>query len=148
MSPIKAFCFGAICFGLWSCDSGSGRPAGSPTSSSTDDSASIVKNNGSQDTSKIPGTPTSKDTTFVGRWRIYAIPADTVEFARDGRGKLIVDLGFRVAVDSFTWSAGSGKIHFAYTDGKTEDGTYKFFGKDSFNMTLPSLSTQLYLRLK
>ncbi|MBK8802499.1 MAG: hypothetical protein IPN71_10690 [Fibrobacteres bacterium] len=112
---------------LWSCDSSSSSSTGP---------------------SSLPKATSSADSTFIGRWRIYAIPADTVEFQNNGKGKLIVDLGFRVAVDSFQWSASGGAIHLAYADGKTEDGTYRFFGKDSFNMTLSGLGTQLYLRLK
>jgi hypothetical protein len=88
------------------------------------------------------------DTTFAGRWRIYALPSDTFVFASGGKGLMKVDLMSRVAVDSFTWSASALKIHFVHSDGKAEDGTYKFFTKDSFNMTLPSIGTQLYLRLK
>lgn len=107
---------------------------------------------GSTSTAPSTNTPSTsagtRDTTFVGRWRIYAIPADTVVFGNDGKGVLIADLGFRVATDSFQWSAAGGAIHFTHADGKTEDGTYRFFGKDSFNMTWPGLGTQLYLRLK
>ncbi|HOX52972.1 MAG TPA: hypothetical protein PKY05_15920 [Fibrobacteria bacterium] len=84
----------------------------------------------------------------MGRWTIKAIRNDTVVFQPDGKGKIIVDLGFKVGVDSFQWTAAGGNIHFTYADGDIEDGTYRFLGKDSFNMTLPSLSTQLYLRVK
>ncbi|MBK9579738.1 MAG: hypothetical protein IPK50_15120 [Fibrobacterota bacterium] len=149
MSPTKLLSIvSATLVGLSSCDSGAGTSTSGPSSPSTRDTTSIEKNNGLPDTSSKPRTDGKTDSAFVGRWRIYAISADTVEFQNNGKGKFIVDLGFRVAVDSFLWSAAGGSIHFTHADGKTEDGTYRFFGKDSFNMTLPSLSTQLYLRLK
>lgn len=133
----------AVSLGLvFSCSLGPGWPETGPREDpSVRDTASI-------DTTETTKPEVRVDTNLVGRWSVLAMPSDTLVLRKDGKGEWIVDLGFRVELDSFQWSATAGSIRLTYPDKTVENGTYRFFGKDSFNMSLPSLSTQLYLRLR